>query len=183
MSRNGAAQHEILDLLDAHPGERILEIGHGPGVLLRLLTDRTGARQVVGVDPSPVMRRMALRRCADAVAAGRVEVCPGSATATGLPDSTFDRVVSVNNAPFWDDIPAGFAELSRVARPDATVVVAFHSASGPSRRARRIGLPEDAAERLQAMMTGVFGDVTRHDLNHLVAFVTPPHRAASGRSI
>ncbi len=176
MSRNSAAQEEILDLLDVSPGGRILEVGHGPGVLLRLLTDRTGASQVVGVDPSPVMRRMAVRRCADAVLAGRVEVRPGSATATGLPDSTFDRIVSVNNVPFWDDIPAGFGELRRVACPEATVVVAFHSAAGPSRRARRIGLPDDAATRLQAMMAGVFGDVTRHDLIHLVAFVA--HNAA-----
>ncbi|MFU8854212.1 class I SAM-dependent methyltransferase [Micromonospora sp. SL1-18] len=87
-----------------------------------------------------------------------------------MADESFDHVVSVNNVVFWDDIPAGFAELRRALRPGGTAVVAFHSGAGRSRRARRIGLTEDAAVRLQADMGAVFGPVTRHDLTHLVAF-------------
>ncbi|MCW3844719.1 class I SAM-dependent methyltransferase [Micromonospora yasonensis] len=129
-----------------------------------------GAAQVVGVDPSPVMRRMAVRRCAGAVAAGRVDVRSGRATDTGAPGGSFDHVVSVNNVLFWGDIAGGIAELHRVLRDGGRAVVAFHSGTGPSRRARRVGLPEDVAVRLHVAMAAVFGDATRHDLTHLVAF-------------
>ena len=172
---NEAAQREVLGLLDVRPGERVLEVGYGPGVLLRLLAEETPAGAVVGVDPSPVMRRMASRRCAAAVASGRVDPRSGSATDTGVGDGSFDHVVSVNNVPFWGDIPAGFAELHRVLRPGGTAVVAFHSGAGGSRRARRIGLPEEAAVRLRAAMAAVFGDAGRRDLTHLVAFRATRH--------
>jgi SAM-dependent methyltransferase len=87
-----------------------------------------------------------------------------------LPDAAFDHVISVNNVVFWGDIRAGFAELRRVLRPGGCLVVAFHSRSAPSRHERWIGLPEDAAARIQDAMRGVFGAATRHDLEHLTAF-------------
>jgi SAM-dependent methyltransferase len=68
---------------------------------------------------------------------------------------------------FWGDIPAGLAELRRVLRPGGCLVVAFHSRNVPTRRARRIGLPEDAAARIQAAMGSAFSAATRHDLEHL----------------
>ncbi len=167
---NAPAQHEVAGLLTIRPGDRVLEVGYGPGTLLRLLADESDAKLIAGVDPSPVMRDFALRRCRAAVAAGRVEPRIGTATETGFADESFDHVVSVNNIPFWGDIPAGLRELHRVLRPGGTLVVAFHSRSSPSRRQRRIGLPEDAARRVEAAMAGIFGEVERHDLEHVVAF-------------
>jgi SAM-dependent methyltransferase len=114
---------------------------------------------------------MAARRCAAELAAGRVETRLGSATATGMASGSFDHVISVNNVTFWGDVPAGFTELRRVLRPGGTAVVAFHSRNAPSRRARRIDLPEDEAVWLEAAMARIFGLVQRHELPHIVAFV------------
>ncbi|HEX8005629.1 MAG TPA: class I SAM-dependent methyltransferase, partial [Trebonia sp.] len=114
---NQAANGEITGLLDIRAGDQVLEVGYGPGVLLRQLAEHTLAARVTGVDPSPVMRDMARRRCAAAIAVGRADPRLGTATRTGLPGAAFDHVVSVNNVLFWGDIPAGFAELRRVLRP------------------------------------------------------------------
>lgn len=166
---NEAACAEISALADVRPGQEILEVGYGPGELMRRLTAVPDV-VVTGVDPSPVMRDMARRRCAAAVAAGRADPRLGSATATGLPDRAFDRVISVNNVLFWGDIRAGLAETRRVLRPGGLLIVAFHSRTAPSRIARRHGLPEDAASRLESAITGVFGEAARHDLVHQTAF-------------
>lgn len=175
---NEAANSEITALLDIRTGDRILEVGYGPGVLLQHLAEHTPAARVTGVDPSPVMRDMARHRCTAAIAAGRADPRLGTATRTGLPDAAFEHLVSVNNVMFWGDIPAGFAELRRVLRPGGSLAVAFHSRTAPSRHERRIGLPEDAAERIQAAIRDAFGTVTRHDLQHLTAFtaVSPQGR-------
>src|ERR687894_689821 len=56
---NRAQQHEIARLLGPLTDKDVLEVGHGPGVLLGLL-GRT-ARHVSGVDQSVEMRRLAIR--------------------------------------------------------------------------------------------------------------------------
>src|SRR5918996_155762 len=54
-------QADLIDILDVRPGHRVLEVGYGPGGLIRLLLTRTEAASVVGVDPSPEMRELAGR--------------------------------------------------------------------------------------------------------------------------
>ncbi|MGH3319445.1 MAG: class I SAM-dependent methyltransferase [Streptosporangiaceae bacterium] len=95
---------------------------------------------------------------------------PRDAADTGYPDKSFDHVVSINNLLFWDALPAGFWELRRLLRPGGTIVVAFHSRCSPVRHERRIGLPEEDAERARDSMAAIVGEVERQDLERLMAF-------------
>lgn len=169
-STNGSAQREVAALLDVRPGERVLEVGYGPGTLLRLLADRSEADLIAGVDPSAVMRDQALRRCSAAVTGGRVSLGIGSADDTGYPDQSFDRVVSVNTVVFWEDLDAGLRELHRVLRPGGTLLVAFHSRSSSAWQERVLGLPDDEAARIESRIADVFGGVQRRDLERVVTF-------------
>ncbi len=108
------------------PGQRVLVVGHGPGLGLRLTAAAVSpGGLVVGVDPSSVMRQMATARCAAAVAAGVVELREGTAEDTGCADASVDAVISVNNVTLWDR-GAGFDELIRVLRPGGRMVVTVH---------------------------------------------------------
>ncbi|HEY6738479.1 MAG TPA: methyltransferase domain-containing protein, partial [Actinopolymorphaceae bacterium] len=138
---NRAEQREVLDAAGIRTGDHVLEVGCGPGVLLRLAA-AAGAR-VTGVDPSPEMVRMARRRAPSA------DVRVGTAEETGLPDAAVDLVLSVNNVPMWSDLDDGFAELFRVLRPGGRLVVAWHGGTRPSRAARRLTLPPDVLERIR----------------------------------
>src|SRR2546430_13477270 len=66
-------------LLGVEPTDRVLEIGFGPGIAIRELSRRATHGLVCGVDHSAVMVRQAIRRNADAVRAGRVDLRLGSA--------------------------------------------------------------------------------------------------------
>jgi SAM-dependent methyltransferase len=156
---NRGQQHEIAQLLGSLSGMDVLEVGHGPGVLLGLLA-RT-ARHITGVDPSVEMRTLAVRGHAAAIAAGRLEVRAGDAGATGLPDAAVDLVVSVNNVAIWPDLDAGIAELHRVLRPGGRLVLSWHGGQRPARAARGLVLPEDRLRRVEDAARARFPEVRR----------------------
>ncbi|MCP9955190.1 class I SAM-dependent methyltransferase [Actinomadura madurae] len=156
-------QDEVAALLDVRPGEDVLEVGYGPGALTRRLA-RTATGRVCGVDPSPQMRRMALKH------APRADLRLGTAADTGFGDAEFDCVVSVNNVGIWPCLEAGLDELRRVTRPGGRVVIAEHGGKGSSRLARRLALPDDQLDRVERELRRRFAIVTRRDLSDLTTF-------------
>jgi SAM-dependent methyltransferase len=163
-------QDDVVGVLGVQPGQDVLEVGYGPGGLIRLLAERTEAAIIRGVDPSPEMRDLARRHNRKTVAAGRVRLDVGAADRTGLPDASVDRVVSVNNVAIWPDLEAAAAELHRVVRPGGTVVIAWHGGTSPSRIARSLRLPEHELHRIEEVLRGRFGEVGRHQLSSLDVF-------------
>ncbi|MQA86416.1 MAG: methyltransferase domain-containing protein [Streptosporangiales bacterium] len=163
-------QDEVLDVLDVRSGDRVLEVGYGPGGLLRLLANRTDASVVRGVDPSPAMQDLATRTNRAAVRAGRVDPGLGTADRTDLPDESVDQVVSVNNVAIWPDLEAGLRELRRVVRPGGTVVIVWHGGTAPSRIAEGLRLPEDKLSRIETGLKELFSEVTRQQLTSLDVF-------------
>jgi ubiquinone/menaquinone biosynthesis C-methylase UbiE len=108
-------------------GKRVLELGHGPGHLQRVLRDRGGV--VVGLDESRQMGRLAaalLRRRGD----GRADLVRGVAQRLPFPAASFDSVVSTFPSEYIFH-PGTLSEARRVlsaagrlvilpaARPDA----------------------------------------------------------------
>lgn len=107
--------------LAAAPGERILDVGCGPGFLSAELHQEVGpAGSVVGVDSSPAMLALAARRCQ-----GRKNVTFHKGDATSLPvaDASFDAAVCVQVLEYVADTPAALRELYRALRPGGRVVV------------------------------------------------------------
>ena len=168
MTRDTSEQRDVADALWLEPGQRVLEVGHGPGVLLAMMAE--AGCEVIGVEPSTVMRDSARRRLRKAIAAGRVDIREGVAERTGLPDRSVDLAVAVNNVPMWSDLDAGFHELHRVLRPGGRLVVAWHGGRKPTRIGSRLMLHDDVLIHILARMRAVFGDGEGRDLNHVVVF-------------
>ncbi|QKW32555.1 methyltransferase domain-containing protein (plasmid) [Nocardiopsis flavescens] len=168
---NRPHQREILSLVDIRPGHRVLDVGYGPGWLVRTISEISPEVSVAGVDPSEQMRRMAVRHNRRGVASGQVKLWVGSAEATGLSDASFDCVLSVNNLALWPDLDAGLRELARVLRPGGTLAIAWHSSAAPDKIQRSLGLPEEKLEFVRARMGELFVDVKRKDMENTVVFV------------
>ncbi len=162
-------QRDLPDLMDIQVGDQVLEVGYGPGALIRLLA-RTPAGQISGVDPSPQMWDMASRQTRAEVAAGRIDLRIGTAEHSGFADEQFDRVVSVNNVAIWSDLEAGLVELHRVACPGGQILIAWHGGTRPSRIAQHMLLTDDQLDRIQHALAGLCSDVTRRGLATLTVF-------------
>ena len=102
------------------PGERILDVGCGPGFYVAELLEQVGPEgAVVGVDASPDMLAMAARRCE-----GYDNVAFHQADATSLPvdDESFDAAFSVQVLEYVEDATAALAEMRGALRPGGRVV-------------------------------------------------------------
>jgi SAM-dependent methyltransferase len=124
-----AVNDTALELLAARPGERICEIGFGPGRTLAHLA--AAGTQVIGVDVSPDMVAVAARRNAAAVAAGHIRVVAGDGTALPVDDDTLDGALSVHSVYFWSDPAAVLTAIRRALRPGGRLVLALRPAEHP----------------------------------------------------
>lgn len=116
---------EVLDQLDVRPGQRVLEIGSGPGHALAEAARRVRGGQVVGIDVSALMARLARDRNRDAVARGKVELRVADVGSLCLEAAAFDRIFSVHSLYFWRDVDAVLGKLAAALRPGGKLVLAF----------------------------------------------------------
>jgi arsenite methyltransferase len=107
--------------LGARPGDRILDVGCGPGFYVTELLEEVGPEGlVVGLDISPDMLAVAAKR---ADGHDNVEFHEADATSLPVPDASFDRLISVQVLEYVRDVPAALKEMHRALRPGGRVLL------------------------------------------------------------
>lgn len=103
------------------PGDRVLDIGTGPGILLPYMQERVGPPgRIVALDRSLPMVAQAdrkRRRSRDLVLQGDVHRLP-------FTDQCFDAVICFAAFPHFQRPARAMAEMARVAAPGGRVVIA-----------------------------------------------------------
>jgi SAM-dependent methyltransferase len=109
----------VLDAADVRPGQRVVDVACGTGVLARAARDRVGRDgAVVGVDSNAGMLTVARERSSD------IDWREGRAESLPLPDGDVDAAVSQFGLMFFDDRVTSLAELARVTRPGGRLAAA-----------------------------------------------------------
>jgi ubiquinone/menaquinone biosynthesis C-methylase UbiE len=126
---------KLLELAAPVPGERVLDVGCGTGVLAMAIKSRVGASDVHGIDASPEMIEVANEKAAQAGCEVHWQVA--LVEALPFPEAHFDLVTCslvLHHLP-GDLRRKGLAEVKRVLKPSGRFVAAdfaalSHSVSG-----------------------------------------------------
>jgi ubiquinone/menaquinone biosynthesis C-methylase UbiE len=115
---------QLADLAGVRGGQRVLDVGCGPGALTAELVTRLGPAAVAAVDPSEPF-----------VAAARVRnpgvnVLQASAEQLPFPDQSFDAALAQLVVHFMSDPVAGLAEMARVTLRDGVIAACVWDHSG-----------------------------------------------------
>ena len=142
---------EFVGVADLEPGQRVLDVGCGPGALTAVLVDRLGADHVAGVDPSAPF--------VDAVRTRLPGVDIRLAPAEELPfaDASYDAALAQLVVHFMADPVAGLREMARVTRSGGVVAACVwdHAGDrGPLSTFWTAVRDLDAAARDESMLSG-----------------------------
>ncbi|SRR5258705_3864328 len=114
-------RRHVREALSAAPGERILDVGCGPGFYARELLDEVGETgSIVAVDASPDMLALARRRGAGH---DNVTFREGNAAALPVDDGDFDAALCVQVMEYVPDPVGALAEMHRALRPGGRALV------------------------------------------------------------
>jgi arsenite methyltransferase len=112
---------QILQALNLHSGDRVLDVGSGPGFLASAIGEAVGSSGwVCGIDISESLLAVAKAHCTHQ---SWVEFHLADATKLPFPDSHFDVVVSTQVLEYLPDVDATLTEIYRILRVGGSVVI------------------------------------------------------------
>jgi SAM-dependent methyltransferase len=106
---------EFVRAVDPQDGQRVLDVGCGPGAVTALLLDRLGSAAVCAIDPSAPFVAGVRERFPE------VDVRQGVAEELPWPDDTFDFALAQLVVHFMTDPVAALREMARVTRSGGLV--------------------------------------------------------------
>lgn len=116
---------DLLDAVEVKPGERVLDVGCGTGIVARHAARRVGVSgSVAGADINAAMLAVA-RELTDDLDPP-IEFHQAPADALPFPDGSFDAVLSQAVLQFVPEPAAALAELQRVLRPGGRLGLITH---------------------------------------------------------
>ncbi|MEE8556833.1 MAG: methyltransferase domain-containing protein [Myxococcota bacterium] len=116
-----AQRARFLDALDLRPGERVLDVGVGPGLLAHSMAKIVGeSGRVAGVDLSKPMLAMTSARCSEQP---WTEFLESDAAKLPFPDEQFDAVVSTQVYEYVTEIESALSEAFRVLRSGGRILI------------------------------------------------------------
>jgi arsenite methyltransferase len=119
-----AQRAATLRALALQAGERVVDVGSGPGLLAAEMATQVGpAGRVIGLDLSDSMLALSRQRSGGLATSRCLSFLKADAARLPFADGTFDVAVSTQVYEYVPDVPAALAEVHRVLRPGGRVLI------------------------------------------------------------
>jgi ubiquinone/menaquinone biosynthesis C-methylase UbiE len=116
-----AQRIEFLNTINLEAGERVLDVGTGPGFLAQSIAETVGTNgSVCGVDVSEFLLNVARSRNKNMA---HIEFEYGNATNLPYPDEDFDSVVCTQVLEYVHEVDAALTEIHRVLRKGGKIAL------------------------------------------------------------
>lgn len=159
----------LVETAALEPGERVLDVACGTGVVARLAAERVGTGgKVVGLDLNTGM--LAMAGSLSPPRGSAIEWREGSAIAMPLPDASFDVVLCQQGLQFFPDKPAALREMRRVLVPGGRLALSVWRSieRSPGHRALAEALERHLGLEASAIMRAPF---TLHDAEEIRSLI------------
>lgn len=119
-----ARRREALRVLDLKPGERLLDVGSGPGLFaVEAAEHLVPGGSVFGIDISPDMIAIASGVREESPHRDLIEFRENHAAKLPVEDGEFDAAVSIQVLEYVDDVDGALREIYRALRPGGRVLI------------------------------------------------------------
>lgn len=148
----GPVAEDLIEAAGLQPGERVLDVACGTGVVTRLAAERVGpSGTVAGLDAHPGMLAVARASTPAGISINWYEA---SAEAMPLPDGSFDVVLCQMGLQFMSNKTAALREMRRVLDRGGRLYV-----NVPGPKPSLFGIMTEALARHISPQAAAFGDV------------------------
>jgi ubiquinone/menaquinone biosynthesis C-methylase UbiE len=119
-----AVNAALCNILDPQPGQRILEVGCGSGVLCRLIAPQLQpAGEMLGLDISPHFVEQASKYALQSGVASLIKFETGPAESLTYPNDSFNSALAARLLLHAKDPDAVVREMARVVKPGGRIIV------------------------------------------------------------
>jgi len=114
---------DTLEILNAMPGDKILEIGMGNGFFVHHIVEKDNSIQYTGADFSEVMIKEAERINKTWINSGQAGFVLADVASLPFTDNSFNKVFTINTIYFWEDAVKTLDEIKRVLQPKGKLII------------------------------------------------------------
>ncbi|TSC75931.1 MAG: type 11 methyltransferase [Parcubacteria group bacterium Gr01-1014_30] len=136
---------EAMQTLNVESG-KVLDIGCGPGLLVKELAKRSKNLRVIGVDVSPEAIKLAKKNCRSLK---NVKFLRGDVTSLPFPNGTFDLIVCKDSFHEFPNLRKALQEVMRVLKPGGILYAQDLRRDLPMYLLRRAIPPDTTVKKLQ----------------------------------
>lgn len=108
---NKHAYETLFGEMKISPGEKLLEIGYGPGTGIREIFKTAKPEVLYGIDFSELMFAKATKLNKQLIETGKVKLLYGDFLTTSLETTGFDKIFCLNVVYFWEDLSVPFTKI------------------------------------------------------------------------
>jgi cyclopropane fatty-acyl-phospholipid synthase-like methyltransferase len=112
MVQNNQKNYDRLILgLDLQPQDKLLEIGYGPGIGIRMVAEASPTCTIHGIDFSKLMYKRASKYNKQLIETGRVQLQYGDFLKAPALNNNYDKILCLNVIYFWNELRAPFEKV------------------------------------------------------------------------